>query len=364
MAESIPVNSLPGIQERSVRARESVVFFRSYAFYSPAGKCWHLEIHGKIYAPTRRHIRKTVLLHLFKRVVKPEKDAQIHRLFRDRADLFLNVSKANISVPIAIAEQAFVLPKSSPDGHFRTTVTVPQTELEPSIQVDQFGRRFVQLCVHLPEDDDRFFAGEVELISPEGVSVISDIDDTIKVTNVADRRELLANTFTREFQAVPGMPETYQRLASLGTSFHYVSSSPWPLYDPLVSWLDKDAFPTGSLHLRNVRLSELRKNWKRQAAYESKRKTIETLLRSFSARQFVLCGDSGERDAELYAEIAERFRDQVSHVAIRYLSDGYHRYSRAEIAARFSNLSSDRWSIFESPEELDWTSFIGQRSAS
>ena len=42
-------------------------------------------------------------------------------------------------------------------------------------------------------------------VPPKGVSVISDIDDTIKVTEVLDRRRMLYNTFLREFKDVTGM---------------------------------------------------------------------------------------------------------------------------------------------------------------
>ena len=338
--------------KHAVRPREQVIFYRSFAHYSPLGRCWHLEVHGSIFAPTRRHIRKHVLLHLFKRVVKPEKGKQTRQRFKDRAHLFLNVSKRNKSVPIDIAEKAFELPRSTPDGHFQTTLTIPEEELEPSIQKDAFGRRFVEFAAHLPEEDSRLFAGEIELVEPAGVSVISDIDDTIKITNVADRRELLANTFSREFQAVPQMAETYQAWAAQGVSFHYVSSSPWPLYEPMLNWLDKDEFPIGSLHLRNVRLSELRKNWKRRVAYESKRQTIQTLMRTYPQRRFILCGDSGERDAELYAEIASQFGDQVKHIAIRFIENGHNRSSRKKIGEILSPIPKDRRTLFDSPEVL------------
>lgn len=337
---------------QAVHPRERVAFYRSYAHYSPLGRCWHLEVHGSIYAPTRRHIRKQVLLHLFKRVVKPENDRQIHQRFRDRAHLFLIERRRNKSVPIAIAEKAFELPRSMPDGHFLATLTVPETELEASIQQDLFGRRFVQFAAHLPEEDDRLFAGEIELIPPEGLSIISDIDDTIKISNVADRRELLANTFTREFQSVPQMSETYQYWAAGGASFHYVSSSPWPLYDPLVDWLDRDLFPLGSLHLRNMRLSELRRNWKRQIAYETKRSIIQQTLRRYPRRHFILIGDSGERDAELYAEITAQFGEQVRHVGIRLLAESSRRHSLADLRETLSTIPQDRWTLFESPEEL------------
>lgn len=338
----------------AVAPRDQVLFYRSYGHYGPLGRCWHLEVHGSIFAPTRRHIRKHVLLHLLKRVVKPEKDREIHRRFRNRADLFLNVKKRNKSVPIAIAEKAFELPRTSHDGHFHCTLTIPEAELESSIQIDDFGRKFVQFAAHLPEEDERLFAGVIELIDTDGISVISDIDDTIKVTNVADRRELLANTFTREFQAVPRMAKLYQTWAKQGVSFHYVSSSPWPLYQPIVDWLDKDHFPVGSAHMRNVRLNELRRSWKRRLAYEMKLRTIQTLLRTYPLRQFILIGDSGERDAELYAEVASQFGDQVRHVAIRYIENGHYGFTVDDIRSKLSPLPTERFTIFQSPQKLEF----------
>lgn len=357
MANATKIQNGQRTREGVVHPREQVVFYRSFAHYSPLGRCWHLSVHGAIFAPTRRHIRKHVLLHLFKHVVRPEKGAGVHKRFRDRAHLFLNVSKRNKSVPIAIAEKAFKLPGSHSDGHFYTTLTLPHEELEPAIQTDMFGRSFIQFAAHLPEEDERLFAGEIELINPQGVSVVSDIDDTIKITNVADRRELLANTFTREFQSVPQMVETYQSWADAGASFHYVSSSPWPLYSPMVDWLDKDAFPVGSIHLRNMSLSELRQNWKRQRAYESKLKTIQHLMRTYPCRRFVLCGDSGERDAELYAEIASQFGDQVKHVAIRFIENGHRKFTHREIQEILSPIPDDRVTIYVDPAELQAINF-------
>ncbi|HWL07963.1 MAG TPA: phosphatase domain-containing protein [Planctomicrobium sp.] len=336
---------------REVQPREMVVFYRSCGNYSPLGDCWHLQIRGSIFAASHSRIRKGVLLQLFKRIVKPENAIDVRRRFHDRARLFLQDGKKGRSVPIAIAEQSFRLSDTLPNGQFETTITIPAAELEASIQVDHYGRRFVQFCTRLPEADSRLFTGEVELISPEGVSLISDIDDTIKVSNVQNRRELLANTFTREFQSIDGMRELYQQWAKSGVHFHYVSASPWPLYSPLVDWLSTDSFPTGTLHLRHVRLRDFRGDRTREAAFRSKQLAIETLLRLYPHRQFVFCGDSGERDAELYGEVARQFGQQVRHIAIR--NCGHGATSLETVAARLAHLPDSRWSIFNDPRELN-----------
>lgn len=350
MAESnlpVQVQELPP----AFHPREMVVFYRSCGFYSPAGSCWHLQVRGSIFAASRARFRNRALLHLFKRVVKPERGVHPRKRFLDRAHLFLQDARKGKSVPIAIAERAFVLPDTLPNGQFETTITVQEAELEPIIQTDPFGRRFVQFCAHLPEDDQRLFAGEIELITPGGISVISDVDDTIKITNVGDRRELLANTFTREFRSVEGMPALYQSWARAGISFHYVSASPWPLYSPLVDWLDADGFPVGSMHLRHVRLRDLRGDKTKQVSFKNKRSAIESLLRLYPQRQFILCGDSGERDAELYGGIAADFGPQIRHIAIRHWP-GPHQVDPELSAARLSHLPASRWTLFQHPQEL------------
>lgn len=337
---------------RTVQPREVVLFYRSSAHYSPLGNCWHLHVRGSVFSTGSRKLHKQALLHLFKRVVKPENTQETRRRFLDRAQLFLQNTRKGKSVPIAIAERAYALPGSLPNGHFETTLTVSAKELEPSLQTDPFGRRFVQFCAHLPDADQRLFAGEVELISPQGISVISDVDDTIKVTNVGNRKELLANTFTREFRSVDGMRDVYQAWAAQGVSFHYVSASPWPLYGPLVDWLDADRFPVGTMHLRHVRLRDLPRDRRNGTSFQNKRTAIETLLRTYPQRHFILCGDSGERDAELYSQIAKDFGEQVLHVAIRrtpHVKDGADpRATETQLAA----LGAGRWTLFEDPAQL------------
>ena len=79
------------------------------------------------------------------------------------------------------------------------------------------------------DGDERQLGGAVQLLPPRGVSVVSDVDDTIKISQVADHRELLNNTFLRPMEAVPGMPALYRRWAKDGAAFHYVTASPWQL---------------------------------------------------------------------------------------------------------------------------------------
>jgi phosphatidate phosphatase APP1 len=192
--------------------------------------------------------------------------------------------------------------------------------------------------------------GQVHLIEDQGISVISDIDDTMKVTGVHSRRSLLENTFLREFQAIEGMAPLYDSWAAQGATFHYVSSSPWQLYDSLAELLAASGFPPGTFHLRSFRLRDhmlrrlllIRRRGKVQAMY--------SLLRTFPQRRFVFVGDSGERDPEIYGTLARKFGHQVAAIYIRDLPERPLDYDRGRKA--FQHIPPERWMLFRSPAEL------------
>jgi len=161
---------------------------------------------------------------------------------------------------------------------------------------------------------------QIHLLPSNGVSVISDIDDTIKESSVTNRRELLNNTFLREFESVQGMAETYRRWAEAGTCFHYVSSSPWQLFTSLDELKSVHQFPVGTMHLRNFRLRDqlLKKVIIRR---QGKRVAIQRLMNNLPLRRFILIGDSGEKDAEIYRKICRKNPNSVAAVFIRELDD-------------------------------------------
>ncbi len=174
--------------------------------------------------------------------------------------------------------------------------------------------------------------GWVQLLEPEGLSVISDIDDTVKATEIpAGRRTVVRNTFFKDFEAARGMAELYSQWED-EAAFHYVSGSPWQLYNSLTGFLfSREAgFPRGSLHMKTVRknpfslntwrdLSELATN--ESVTFDQKLRQIEQIFQHFPQRRFVLVGDSGERDPEIYRTMQERYPDQVEDIYIRDVVD-------------------------------------------
>ncbi|MBL9131124.1 MAG: DUF2183 domain-containing protein, partial [Verrucomicrobiaceae bacterium] len=159
-----------------------------------------------------------------------------------------------------------------------------------------------------------------------GVSIISDIDDTVKVTEIRDGPAMvIMNTFFREFEATEGMQPLYTA-SWPGAPFHYVSGGPWQLYTPIAGFLSDARFPEGSLHMRDFPLHPFNEaSWNDlpdqilnpSATFEHKVREISTLMKRFPARQFVLIGDSGESDPEIYREIQRQLGPQVLKIIIR-----------------------------------------------
>jgi phosphatidate phosphatase APP1 len=182
------------------------------------------------------------------------------------------------------------------------------------------------------------------------LSVISDIDDTIKNTEVSDQRKLLRNTFLNDFLPVDGMADVYRRWRQAGAAFHYVSSSPWQLVESLSELLIEHDFPMGSMHLRSIRLRDPSILQLFVARRYSKRRVIRSILRMFPHRSFVLVGDSGEKDAEIYGSMARRFPQQVKQILIRKVDGAEQSYERT--AKAFKGIASSTWRFFDDPSEL------------
>ncbi|CAG8637430.1 424_t:CDS:2, partial [Racocetra persica] len=160
--------------------------------------------------------------------------------------------------------------------------------------------------------------GVVNLIEPDGYSVISDIDDTIKQTEILEgARTVFSNTFLEEAKEVPGMPELYHKWYDRGVAIHYVSNSPWQLFPMLQAFFDKSDFPPGSAHLKFYDGLFKSAREQKQHPMESKFIYIRELLRDFPKRKFILIGDTGEYDPEIYTTIYRENPSRILRIFVR-----------------------------------------------
>jgi hypothetical protein len=339
----------------NIGTHESVVLYPSVGYLDQARQHWRLWIQGAVFEPGDVNLRKRLLIQLLRRVMDVDADQLQSPVFQDRIRGFLAETARGKRIQLRLGGKTHRLPKKSKkNGQFSGILTIPREQLESSLSHSEGGlngvvgdQRLVMQVV-LGEGDCRDICGEFHLLHPEGWSVISDIDDTIKQSSVCSRRDLLANTFLRKFRHVDGMTDVYHRWAADGASFHYVSSSPWQLFSPLADFQD-EFFPDGSFHLRSFRLRDhmLRRLLLRRPG---KSVVIRRLVNALPQRRFVLIGDSGEKDLEIYARVARRFPDQVKMIMIRELPSRPLGPVRLEKAMR--GISAEKLLIFRDADEL------------
>jgi phosphatidate phosphatase APP1 len=152
--------------------------------------------------------------------------------------------------------------------------------------------------------------------------LVSDIDDTVMVTALP--RPLLAawNTFVLDEHArtaVPGMAVLYERLvaANAGAPVFYLSTGAWNVAPALSRFLSRHLYPAGPLLLTDWGPTPDR--WFR-SGQEHKRHTLRRLAQEFPDIRWLLIGDDGQHDQEIYSEFARAHPENVAAVAIRRLS--------------------------------------------
>jgi phosphatidate phosphatase APP1 len=169
------------------------------------------------------------------------------------------------------------------------------------------------------------FPGELLIPSSKAkFGVASDIDDTILHTGVVSilKWKVIYNSiFKHAKNRIPleGAADFYHKLhrgisGNNANPIFYVSHSPWNLYRYLELFLRQNNFPKGPILLRN--LSNLLKR-KTQDEKPQKQKEILNLLKTYPNLPFILIGDSGEHDPDIYMEIAEEFPDRILAIYLR-----------------------------------------------
>jgi len=156
--------------------------------------------------------------------------------------------------------------------------------------------------------------------------VISDIDDTVVETDVANvlrmlRLILLTNAHTRP--PFPGVAAFYRALheGAVGATTNplfYVSSSPWNFYDLLTEVFELHEIPVGPLFLKDYGLA--RDLLLSRGHMEHKIGAIDHIFSTHPQLRFVLVGDSGQEDPEVYREAARRHPGRVEAIYIRDVS--------------------------------------------
>ncbi|PTB70078.1 hypothetical protein BBK36DRAFT_1189476 [Trichoderma citrinoviride] len=215
---------------------------------------------------------------------------------------------------------------------------------------------------------------ETHFAGPEGWGIISDIDDTIKITTTSDPVGILKETFINQPRPVPGMPELYAGIKSLlprDTPWFYLSASPYNLY-PFLKGFRDEHFPQGTFILRDS-------SWKTitgllssltMGTEEYKVDRMKKVHGWLPRRKLIVFGDSTQSDPEAYGEIYRMFPGWIRMIFIRKDTDSAaiglaEKNEPQRFEKAFTGIPRDAWHVFEDPDEcLDLVKNVIQKHSS
>jgi len=301
---------------------QQILFAPSVASVSGANQ-WSMVCQGRIFEPAEGRIQA-----LIDDIVAPLVGAsRTDPLFRARVGYFVSGSIQGVRPSITLGDQVVQLAPSDPAGYFEADI--PLTDDQVAL-LSRDG--VITFESQSTSNNPARFPGSAVPVQEEGVIVVSDIDDTIKETNVRVHAQAIANTLVRPFRPVAGMPDVYRawkEASGRRVHFHIVSAGPWQFHEPLRRFTEEAGFPAFTWDMRPVDLADPKAliaetvNPNPERLYHFKVKKIRDLMARFPRRHVVLVGDSGEKDPETYATILSdsEFADRVDAVFIHNVTE-------------------------------------------
>ena len=253
----------------------------------------------------------------------------------------------NTNLILTLADGRKIDVRTDDQGYFLVNQTVDN--LLEMIDEDGFLEyeiAFTERIKNRKIQNENKFKGEIIIPSNTAkFGVISDVDDTIIHTGLTSRLKwkVVKNTiFKRAEKRIPleGAADFYTKLqhGRLGDECNpifYVSHSPWNLYRYLELFLKTNNFPKGPILLRDF-VNPLTKLFKPKQTGEKpeKQKEIINILRTYPKLPFILIGDSGEHDPDIYIEIAEQHPERILAIYMRSVN---HKRKMIRVEGLFKN---------------------------
>lgn len=244
-------------------------------------------------------------------------------VFREVSDIFRRVARwglgdVTVSARLAGTERSFTTDR---DGYFHV-------ELRPEERLDT-GARWHRVHLEASRRGETAEAEGMVYVPPPAARllVVSDIDDTVMHTGVANKAKMLWRLFVQPAEsrvAFPGVAALYRGLheGPGGGEFNpmlYVSRAPWSIYEVLATFFRLEGIPEGPvLFLREWGLTLQRPLPRRAEAH--KRDLIDEMLDRYPDLPVLLIGDSGQHDPEVYARIVREHPGRIAAVYIRDVS--------------------------------------------
>lgn len=317
----------------------TIATYPAYANQTEDG--WNVHIHGNLHNRqpfSKKELNELALESMVRvRLVKSKWkfwQRNYHTLTKTELEHARPLMHEIASVPIKdgvigvffpACEQSFVLPtRTNVEGSFYGAITVPD-ECVPSTASNETTttipttRMILAPCnVRTPRDDDVNNAADVFFVPPKGVTIIADIDDTLRVMDVWNVKQTLLNAFARPLTPWRDMPEVLNdlkgRIEAEGQNvhFHYLTDAPEMIastYTPALTEL----YPPGSFDFRPVNFTSTGE------MINARFWNVKRLMESYPERRFIAIGDTTNAMGEFPKDMA-KFSPQIQCLLVRDVS--------------------------------------------
>ncbi|HEY0455649.1 MAG TPA: hypothetical protein VGE41_04700, partial [Verrucomicrobiae bacterium] len=180
-----------GLAASPVKPDERVLLFPTIGWQTDLG--WELDVHGLVFE-SHAHAILTPLLRKAFGLQSEELDASGKALFAERANYFMVDNERHKRVSIQIGSKKETLSPTGANGHFHAHFAFSAAEWLQAGLPALLTNGLVEIETVSANPLVHPIRGDIYFVEKQGLSVISDIDDTIKVTDVTDQHAMLCNT--------------------------------------------------------------------------------------------------------------------------------------------------------------------------
>ncbi|RYP38613.1 hypothetical protein DL767_002549 [Monosporascus sp. MG133] len=336
---------------RTVTSQDTVWLLDNTAYRNRTSGKWEAEYVAAVFSQHSSGVISDAVSMIAKQIGLHERDPNWPTV-EERTKLFTQTIKPATTVK-ALYRNTVPL-KLGPGGRHGISSDIKKL---PGIEN---GELLVPTFADVPKGVNGILEMRTFYAEPEGWAVISDVDDTIKITQTSDPIGILRTTFVDAPSVCPGMPELYWHIQSVindASPWFYLSASPYNLY-PFLRDFREAYYPHGTIILRDSSwmsipglLSSLT-----LGTEEYKVDRMEKIHSWLPRRKMILIGDSTQSDPEAYGEIYRTYPDWVKVILIRKVEDiaaiGIDAKNQPErFEEAFEGVPKDVWHVFTDPAE-------------
>ena len=183
------------------------------------------------------------------------------------------------------------------------------------------------------------------LVPDSGISIVSDIDDILRITKIYKPSEGLLNSFARPFTPWMNMPDIYANWSSSipNLHFHYLTTTPEQITRNYMDFIYK-TYPGGSFDTRPLNFSDV------SATLSIRKYLLQKIFETYPKRKFILVADTSNSDVMRdYPQMFSDFPSQSLCILLRNTSNTDPDDKFPYDTSGFKNLNNNTYMFFNVP---------------